>query len=297
MERGRSKFKGMDIATKYPTSTSPKSGEPAPFATQVGASEVSYLNNVSIEEEGERCLQGMFDSVYWNKLWGHLRCQLFTQKGKVRDASRACFTVCMETRSVWAPQMSAIYTEGGGEGYLQCVFCGAHWSKLCVHGHLRSWLFAHCQHRGEGERCLQGVFYSVCWNKLCGHLRCQLLTQKGRVRNAYRVCFTVCMETNCVGTSEVSYLHRRGRCEMPTGCVEWCVLEQTWCIFFMSEPSLKGFKVEVALLSELEFKHQVTTARGEGGRRGMGAWEHWGAVVSRGQEAGWREGMERCSGE
>ena len=32
-----------------------------------------------------------------------------------------------------------------------------------------------------------------------------------------------------------------------------------------------GIKVEVALLSELEFKHQVTTARGEGGRRGMGA--------------------------
>ena len=39
------------------------------------------------------------------------------------------------------------------------------------------------------------------------------------------------------------------------------------------------FKVEVALLSELEFKHQVTTARvrvrvrvrGEGGRRGRGA--------------------------
>ena len=30
-------------------------------------------------------------------------------------------------------------------------------------------------------------------------------------------------------------------------------------------------KVEVALLSELEFKHQVTTARGEGGRRGRGA--------------------------
>ena len=29
--------------------------------------------------------------------------------------------------------------------------------------------------------------------------------------------------------------------------------------------------VEVALLSELEFKHQVTTARGEGGRRGRGA--------------------------
>ena len=28
--------------------------------------------------------------------------------------------------------------------------------------------------------------------------------------------------------------------------------------------------VEVALLSELEFKHQVTTARGEGGRRGRG---------------------------
>ena len=31
------------------------------------------------------------------------------------------------------------------------------------------------------------------------------------------------------------------------------------------------FNVEVALLSELEFKHQVTTARGEGGRRGRGA--------------------------
>ena len=31
------------------------------------------------------------------------------------------------------------------------------------------------------------------------------------------------------------------------------------------------FYVEVALLSELEFKHQVTTARGEGGRRGRGA--------------------------
>ena len=30
-------------------------------------------------------------------------------------------------------------------------------------------------------------------------------------------------------------------------------------------------KVEVALLSELEFKHQVTTAMGEGGRRGRGA--------------------------
>ena len=58
----------MDIAAKYPTSTSPKSGEPAPFASQVGASEVSYLNNVSIEEEGERCMQGMFDSVYGNKL-------------------------------------------------------------------------------------------------------------------------------------------------------------------------------------------------------------------------------------
>ena len=28
--------------------------------------------------------------------------------------------------------------------------------------------------------------------------------------------------------------------------------------------------MEVALLSELEFKHQVTTARGEGGRRGRG---------------------------
>ena len=29
--------------------------------------------------------------------------------------------------------------------------------------------------------------------------------------------------------------------------------------------------MEVALLSELEFKHQVTTARGEGRRRGRGA--------------------------
>ena len=33
----------------------------------------------------------------------------------------------------------------------------------------------------------------------------------------------------------------------------------------------EGVKVEVALLSELKFKHQVTTARGEGGRRGRGA--------------------------
>ena len=32
-----------------------------------------------------------------------------------------------------------------------------------------------------------------------------------------------------------------------------------------------GLSVEVALLSELEFKHQVTTARGEGGRRGRRA--------------------------
>ena len=31
--------------------------------------------------------------------------------------------------------------------------------------------------------------------------------------------------------------------------------------------------MEVALLSELEFKHQVTTARGEGGRRGRGGHE------------------------
>ena len=29
--------------------------------------------------------------------------------------------------------------------------------------------------------------------------------------------------------------------------------------------------MEVALLSELEFKHQVTTARGEGGQAGMRA--------------------------
>ena len=68
MERGRSRFKGVDIAAKFPTSTSPKSGEPPPFPSQVGASEVSYLNNVSIEEEGERCLQDVFHSVYWDKL-------------------------------------------------------------------------------------------------------------------------------------------------------------------------------------------------------------------------------------
>lgn len=70
-----------------------------------------------------------------------------------------------------------------------------------------------------------------------------IVSTEGKVRDAYRVCFTVCVGTNCVGTSEVSYLHRRGRCEMPTGCVEWCVLEQTWWIFFMSVPSLKGFKL------------------------------------------------------
>ena len=44
--------------------------------------------------------------------------------------------------------------------------------------------------------------------------------------------------------------------------------------------------VEVALFSELEFKYQVTTAKGEWGGGGGGAWEHWGAGVSRGQEEG-----------
>ena len=91
----------------------------------------------------------------------------------MRDAYRTCFTVCIGTNSVWAPQMSAIYTEG------------------------------------EGERCLQGMFHSVYGNKLCGHLRCQLFTQKGKVRDIFRVCFAVRIGANsvCMGTAEVGYLH------------------------------------------------------------------------------------------
>ena len=36
---------------------------------------------------------------------------------------------------------------------------------------------------------------------------------------------------------------------------------------------MRALYVKVALLSELEFKHQVTTARGDGGRRGRGVQE------------------------
>ena len=47
-----------------------------------------------------------------------------------------------------------------------------------------------------------------------------------------------------------------------------CLVQHRYCF-------LVGVnKVEVALLSELEFKHQVTTARGEGGREGGGGGGH-----------------------
>ena len=44
---------------------------------------------------------------------------------------------------------------------------------------------------------------------------------------------------------------------------------------FVGSPSVECCNkyVEVALSSELEFKHQVDTARGEGGRRGRGGHE------------------------
>ena len=67
-------------------------------------------------------------------------------------------------------------------------------------------------------------------------------------------------------------------------------LEQTHCALVAcdSEWVTVAFYVEVALLSD----------HGLGGWvGGGGAWEHWGAGVSRGQEAGWREGRERSSGE
>ena len=53
------------------------------------------------------------------------------------------------------------------------------------------------------------------------------------------------------------------------------------------------YKVEVALLSELEFKHQVTTARGGGG--GHESTEVPGCPEDRKRDGG--KGTERCSGE
>ena len=87
-------------------------------------------------------------SVWKQGLCGHLRCQLFTQKGEVRDIFSVCFAVLIGANSV------------------------------CV---------------GTSE---------------VGYLH--IVSTEGKVRDAYRVCFTVCVGTNCVGTSDVSYLHRRG---------------------------------------------------------------------------------------
>ena len=57
--------------------------------------------------------------------------------------------------------------------------------------------------------------------------------------------------------------------------------------------------VEVALLSEPEFKHQVTMARGDGGSRGEGGHENTevpGCPEDRKRDGG-RGGRERCSDE
>ena len=65
------------------------------------------------------------------------------------------------------------------------------------------------------------------------------------------------------------YAHRHTR-DMKLVLVN-AVNERTAMASLPPSPPLFKKKVEVALLSELEFKHQVTTARGEGGRQGRGA--------------------------
>ena len=72
-------------------------------------------------------------------------------------------------------------------------------------------------------------------------------------------------------------------------------IRQTHASFFF-HMEMRVIKMEVALLSESEFKQQVITDRVEGWRW-SGAWEHWGAGESRGRVARWREGSARCSGE
>ena len=64
--RSRPRFKGRDIAAKYPTPFF-DGGESPPFLSPEGTPEVDNLHSVSIEEEGERCLQDMFNGMHRNK--------------------------------------------------------------------------------------------------------------------------------------------------------------------------------------------------------------------------------------
>ena len=58
----------------------------------------------------------------------------------------------------------------------------------------------------------------------------------------------------------------------------YCSHQNDSCNKTGNDESHSNVSVEIAQLSELEFKHQVTTARGQGGRRGRG---HESAEVPR----------------